>query len=83
MNYQSLYDRIRGTSLHPWLKLMPQQIDWTLSAKRHGDIPRWLELVHQLPAVEPGDIHSNQGVVTTGIEQPLQGEQRGQARELL
>ncbi len=83
MNYQALYDRIRGTSLHPWLELMPQQIDWGLSAKRHGDIPRWLELIRQLPAVEPGDIDFNRDFVTTGIDRPLQGEQRNQARELL
>lgn len=83
MNYQSLFDSIADSELQPWLEMMPQQIDWGLSAARHGDIPRWLDLLKQLPVVAPGGLDFNADYVTTGIGGELAGEQADRALQVL
>lgn len=49
MNYEALIQRWQGTELQAWADRLPEQLDKGLCPQRYGDLPRWLEVLAQLP----------------------------------
>ena len=54
IDYTPLIERWRGGAMAAWAEVLPEQIDRGLSTKRYGDLPRWLQVLANLPDI-PGD----------------------------
>lgn len=70
--YQSLLTALRAEpSLAAWAEQLPGQIARGLDPKRYGDLPQWLEALHQLPKVVPNRVELDPAVrVGTGDDLP-------------
>ena len=53
IDYQPLIDRWQGTELDAWAQLLPAQVSRGLSPTRYGDLPRWLQVLADLPDLVP------------------------------
>jgi tRNA (mo5U34)-methyltransferase len=84
IDYGPLIDRWRGGDLDAWAQLLPEQIARGLSTQRYGDLPRWLQVLQDLPSLTADDIalagahvgaHSNREPAAADIEQLRAGLQ--------
>ena len=73
--YQSLYDQIRNTDLHPWIEEIAQGIRANLCYSSNGHLPRWIQSLEALPQVTPSCLRLDQDAVTIGSPGDLQGDQ--------
>ena len=53
IDYQPLIQRWQGTEMDAWAQLLPKQISRGLSPTRYGDLPRWLQVLADLPDLVP------------------------------
>ena len=53
IDYQPLIDRWQGTEMDAWAQLLPAQVSRGLSPTRYGDLPRWLQVLADLPDLVP------------------------------
>jgi len=56
IDYQPLVNRWLDGDLDAWAQRLPGQIARGLSPRRHGDLPRWLEVLENLPPLTPDRI---------------------------
>jgi tRNA (mo5U34)-methyltransferase len=49
IDYSPLVKRWQGGELDAWAQLLPEQIARGLSTQRYGDLPRWLQVLQDLP----------------------------------
>jgi len=84
MDYGPLINRWQGGDLDAWAQLLPEQIARGLSTQRYGDLPRWLQVLQDLPGLTADHIalagahvgaHSNTEPVAADIEQLRAGLQ--------
>jgi len=84
MDYSPLINRWQGGDLDAWAQLLPEQIARGLSTQRYGDLPRWLQVLQDLPNLTADHIalagaqvgaHSNTEPVAADIEQLRAGLQ--------
>ena len=84
IDYGPLIDRWRGGDLDAWAQLLPEQIARGLSTQRYGDLPRWLQVLQDLPSLTADDIalagahvgaHSNREPAAADREQLRAGLQ--------
>ncbi len=73
--YQSLYDQIRNTDLHPWIEEIAQGIRANLCYSSNGHLPGWIQSLEALPQVTPSCLRLDQDAVTIGSPGDLQGDQ--------
>lgn len=53
-----------NTALDGWLQQLPQQIEAGLDHKRHGDLPRWLSVLNNLPTLDTSKVALDQSAVS-------------------
>src|SRR5689334_3587895 len=53
-------------SLNPLLDQLSQQLETNFNIERHGDLPRWLDCLDQLPLLQPSVIHLDRDVIGIG-----------------
>lgn len=68
---EGLQKRWRGGPLAPWAALLPAQLAAGLSARRHGDLPRWRQAVNALPELAVNERCLNAGAVRVGRAEDL------------
>ena len=51
--------------------------------QRHGDLPKWLEILDQLPDITPSEINLDSDTITLGKSSDLSAEQSEQLRKTL
>ena len=51
IDYSALIERWQGSDMDAWAKLLPGQISSGLSPQRYGDLPRWLQVLEDLPDI--------------------------------
>jgi tRNA (mo5U34)-methyltransferase len=56
IDYQPLVQRWLGGELDRWAQSLPGQVAAGLSQRRYGDLPRWLEILGQLPDITADSI---------------------------
>ncbi len=56
IDYQALIDRWQGGAMDAWAQLLPEQLAAGLSPQRYGDLPRWLQILADLPDIAPDHI---------------------------
>jgi tRNA (mo5U34)-methyltransferase len=71
MNYQPLITRWRGGEFDHWAQQLEQQIANGLSQERYGDLPRWLQALHDLPTLAADTIHLNESHVGASCAEAL------------
>lgn len=83
MDYQPLITRWTGSELDRWAQQLAQQIACGLSVERYGDLPRWLEALQELPALQPDTIHLDSARVGATTVAPLSATSTEQLRTAL
>ena len=78
LDFTDLLERLNGP-LAPIRTLVP--LDWERSCD-HGDLPRWLQALHNLPALEPDSVELAAGVRIGSMAQ-LDGPEREQLQSTL
>ncbi|WP_372780496.1 tRNA 5-methoxyuridine(34)/uridine 5-oxyacetic acid(34) synthase CmoB [Litorivivens sp.] len=83
MNFDPFLEHFRNTPLEPWLTSIGPDLEAGLSISRYGDLPRWLESLATLPAIEADTVDLDKDTVTAQgqatdeqqqqIEQALRG----------
>ena len=52
IDYSEFFQQLEGTSLEAWTELLPERIAHGLRHERHGLLPKWEEILDQLPLAE-------------------------------
>ena len=68
IDYQPLIQRWQGTEMDAWAQLLPKQISRGLSPTRYGDLPRWLQVLADLPDLVPDRFALDRGRVGASTE---------------
>lgn len=68
IDYQPLIQRWQGTEMDAWAQLLPTQISRGLSPTRYGDLPRWLQVLADLPDLVPDRFALDRGRVGASTE---------------
>ena len=64
LDYQYFYGRIAQTDLSFWIEQLPALIAAGLSEQRYGDLPRWKQVLSQLPDWPADSINLNEAAIT-------------------
>ena len=79
----SPYGDLRQLSLQdPWLQVLCDLADKTLTENPHGDLPRWREALSHLPPVHPR-MRIDRGVATLGTPLEFSADDNARLRETL
>jgi len=65
-NFDSLFRDLKETEFEPWLATLPAQIDASFQEKTHGFLQNWIDLIEQMPQVEPSNVDLNSDSITVG-----------------
>lgn len=57
--YEGLAEALREPVFRRWLEKLPSQLEAAFRADRHGDWPRWREVLRRLPAITPTRVDLN------------------------
>ena len=83
IDYQPLIDRWQGSDLDAWAQLLPDQVARGLCTRRYGDLPRWLQVLADLPDLEPDYITLDSARVGAGSESNLPDDTENLLRSTL
>ncbi|MDH5765350.1 MAG: tRNA 5-methoxyuridine(34)/uridine 5-oxyacetic acid(34) synthase CmoB [Gammaproteobacteria bacterium] len=83
MYYDSLFDKIRGTLLEPWLDTLEQQIETGLNQGRHGDLPRWQNALDKLPNINAAITDLNQAAIAVTASADSEQVDREEIKNIL
>lgn len=65
--YAGLVSALENSGVAPWLERLPSQLDAVFRSGRHGDWPRWREVLRRLPVIEPARVDlAGDAVATEG-----------------
>jgi tRNA (mo5U34)-methyltransferase len=79
--YADLREAWAGSALEPWLERLPSQLAAVFGSVRHGDWPRWREVLRRLPVIEASRVELTADAVA--IEGPCSDEDRAAVEALL
>ena len=83
INYNSLYSRLSDTGLDAWQNILPQEIDKAMAGRVHGDFPRWLQALEQLPEIKSSTIDLDKARITIGNDSDCDNSLRQQLDQSL
>ena len=83
LDYEPLVARWASTELDRWSQQLRAQVAAGLSPERYGDLPRWLQALKDLPAIDAAAVHIDRERVGASVAQPLPGEKADQLRAAL
>jgi tRNA (mo5U34)-methyltransferase len=70
IEYTEFYRQLQDTPLEPWTGPLPDRIAHGLRYERHGLLPRWEELLEQLPELEASSVELRNEVRVEGEFHP-------------
>jgi len=68
IDYTEFYPLLNGTQLEPWIDVLPERIAHGLRHERHGNLPRWEEVLAHLPQTQTDTIELKSEVRVGGPE---------------
>lgn len=71
IDYQPLYRRLTAAGAARWAESLPGQLQQAFDTSVHGDLPRWLQTLEELPETAPSRRDLTQDRVTIGAAQDL------------
>lgn len=72
ISFNSFFERAAFSNWHPNFKTA---IDAHANPKRHGDLPKWLQILSELPEIKPSEIHLDKDTITIGKASDLTEQQ--------
>ncbi len=81
LGYQYLYDWLKTSPLAHWLESVPQLAETKI--EKHGDTPRWLEALSQLPSLTPDSLDLSAPCLRIGEKTQIDDDQRQTISETL
>ncbi|MCW8828018.1 MAG: tRNA 5-methoxyuridine(34)/uridine 5-oxyacetic acid(34) synthase CmoB [Gammaproteobacteria bacterium] len=79
--YDHLFAWMKDSPLSHWLKSVPQQAEAKI--EKHGDTPRWLEVLSKLPALTPASLDLSAPCLRIGEVRQIDNFTRQQISETL
>ena len=76
--YANLMDWLRDSGRHQWRDLLEQRLATVFETHPHGDLPRWMAALNQLPIVPGTEAALDQPTVALSSPTPLSEAQREQ-----
>ena len=83
IDYQPFYQSLKGGPLASWLATLPKQVEQALSPETHGDLPRWLSVLEQLPGIPASHLDLNSDCLKIGGADDCDADTRARLEELL
>ena len=83
INYQPLIERWQGGDLDRWALVLAEQVAKGLDKKRYGDLPRWRQVLDELPDLQPDHTQLNSARVGASQDIPLDEAATQQLRATL
>lgn len=83
IDYQPLYERLRVAGAQRWADELPEQLQKAFDADAHGDLPRWLDILAQLPEMAPTRHDLRGDCITIGTAGDLEAKMRKRLQSLL
>ncbi|RBP52643.1 tRNA 5-methoxyuridine(34)/uridine 5-oxyacetic acid(34) synthase CmoB [Arenicella xantha] len=77
MNFDNFFSHPEFSA---WHTVFHDAIERRTDPKRHGDLPDWLAILHELPDARPSEIHLDRDTVTFGKADDLTAEQAAKIR---
>ena len=69
IDYTELYPLLKDTPLEPWIEQLPERIARGLRYERHGNLPKWEEVLAKLPEIKRDeDVASTNSATTPVVE---------------
>ncbi len=83
IDYDATYQELASSPLSSWLEFLPALVEEALQPAKHGDVPRWLEVLYQLPLTKPSVINLTTDALTIGTASDMNDSDRAALSELL
>lgn len=71
INYEPFLAEIANTELSGWALQLPDQITKGLNELRYGDLPRWKQMLSQLPDFPVGSVALDSAAITVAPKAPI------------
>jgi tRNA (mo5U34)-methyltransferase len=81
IDFSAFLQQLHGAGLQHWAQQLPPQLERAMDRARHGDLPRWCEILAALPDWPASATALDRGTVTVGGA--VDSAQREQLRSLL
>lgn len=76
LDYQPLYQTLAEQGAEQWVSVLPGQIGQAFTADGHGDLPKWIDAVEQLPNSPYSQCELNADAVQIGSADDLSEEEQ-------
>ncbi|MCW9048570.1 MAG: tRNA 5-methoxyuridine(34)/uridine 5-oxyacetic acid(34) synthase CmoB [Gammaproteobacteria bacterium] len=83
MNFNRLFELMRGTDLEPWLFSLEQQIEQGLCNDTYGNLPGWKDALQALPEIENLQVDLNSAKVAVSPKKPLNEVEKDELKIIL
>lgn len=83
MNFNRLFELMRGTDLEPWLAILQQQIEQGLCNDTYGNLPAWRSALQALPEINALQVDLNSTKVTVKPNVPLSDDEKEELKKIL
>jgi tRNA (mo5U34)-methyltransferase len=83
IDYQPLYQRLTAAGATRWAELLPDQLQRAFDVSMHGDLPRWLQTIEQLPEAAPSRRDLDDDRITIGTDRDMPPKSRDRLQTLL
>lgn len=54
--YSALFETLESLGAGNWVELLKKQLEHAFDVRVHGDLPRWLQAINELPVISPGSV---------------------------
>lgn len=82
IDYQTLFSQLQSVNLDNWPQL-PAQLEHVFNSGRYGDLPRWQEVLNNLPCIATQNKNLTADVVSVGEEDEISAPQRASLEQQL
>ena len=80
ISFNAFYKRTEFAQHHTQFRVA---IERRLNPQRHGDLPKWLDILAKLPNAKPSEIKLNQATVSVGLRNDISDSQANQLKNNL
>lgn len=71
IDYRPLYHALDQHNAQAWVSLLPGQIEKSFENDRHGDLPKWTEIINQIPVPETSIRSLNSDTISIGCKEDV------------
>ncbi len=83
IDFTALFDDVAKTRIAPWLEQLPSQLDEAIYSSKNGNVPKWMNVLQQLPGIQTTHLALDADTVRIGDAAECDEEDRAQIEQLL